>query len=165
MNGALRIWSIPAGRCIKAYLGKGASTPITFSKDDRNLLIHYSDHTNVVPIGPFTYKASWRLSQISTTDKALQLKRKYERFLREAEESYSAGNPHAALESIAEARTLPGFTHNKGALTLKQRIIREKYKPSRVSDSWETRRIERKSYSHLFQQQYLYTLPEKPVYV
>ena len=82
MNGALRIWSIPAGRCIKAYLGKGASTPVTFSKDDRNLLIHYSDHTNVVPIGPFTYKASWRLSQISTTDKALQLKRKYEQEIR-----------------------------------------------------------------------------------
>ncbi len=138
INREVRIWSVPSGRCVKTlYSSYYFIKHIAFSKDDRALIIQTYCGEWTIPVGPFTYKAPWYLSRIATTDDAIHDKQCFMERQKKAEESLSREDFAAALDWIAQARSLSGYEHDPEILALKRQIIK-RLGNSEIQDMWET---------------------------
>ena len=138
INREVRIWSVPSGRCVKTlYSSYYYIKHIAFSKDDRALIIQTYGGERTIPVGPFTYKAPWYLSRIATTDESIHDKQRFLERQKKAEEALSRGDFAAALDRIAQARSLPGYEHDPEILALKRQIIK-RLGNSEIQDVWET---------------------------
>ena len=138
INREVRIWSVPSGRCVKTlYSSYYYIKYIAFSKDDSALIIQSYGGKRTIPAGPFTYKAPWYLSRIATTDESIHDKQRFLERQKKAEEALSRGDFAAALDRIAQARSLPGYEHDPEILALKRQIIK-RLGNSEIQDVWET---------------------------
>ena len=138
----IRIWSIPSGRCLKAYIYGDREGTIGFTEDSRCMTLRKENDLRIIPIGPFTYQASWRLSRINTSLKALEIQREYKRYLSETKKRLEEKDWSGAFDQIRQARKLPGYSHHPDIMALKRRALQESgLKPVRISDAWETMRI------------------------
>ena len=137
INREVRIWSVPSGRCVKTlYSSYYYIKYIAFSKDDSALIIQSYGGKRTIPAGPFTYKAPWYLSRIATTDDAIYDKQRFLERQKNAEAALSSGDFAAALDWIAQARSLPGYEHDPEILALKRQIIK-RLGNSEIQDVWD----------------------------
>lgn len=140
--GVLSLWELPSGRLLRSFAEHPAEvSAFALSRDERWALTGSSDGSLRL------WEVDWaaRVGQFSlvvnrTSDHG-QLESTHELFqqhIDRARQQYMAGDAATALKSLAEARAVPGYTRDPGALLLNSRLM-QRFARQSLRSVWQLR--------------------------